>query len=137
MAITTTGCIWLQRNGVNISMHVTCAASLAKLKTFALALAAYTDAKVVEIDFTQTEEITGQTENVNGNVAGMQAMLLLHGEAGKTQSKKLAVPAPNENIFEEVAKEGVRVKYAQGKALADAYSALTEESFTFVRGRLS
>ena len=116
-------------------MHIPHATSLAALKTFAEALADYTEAAIVAVSFSQEEEIT--TISSSGEaVLGMFAMGTLHGEIGQTQSKNLAVPSPKQDMFELVQYAGLKVKRAKGIALATAYSILTDETFTFINGRL-
>lgn len=135
MPITTTGSITFQQGEYLAKMHLPRAASLDALRTFANALAAYTEAAIVEINFTQTEAITNVPSSGNC-VLDMYALNTLHGETGKTRSVNVAVPAPKANLFETVAGEGIKVTTAKGNALAAAYSALTGETFTFVKGRL-
>lgn len=115
-------------------MHLPVCPSLAALETFARAIAPYTMAAIEEISLTQIMAIADLPPNASNLTALTdKAMLLLHGEAGKTRMKRLAIPAPND-LFVHLGNE-LLVDATKGKALAAAYSALTGETFTFIRGR--
>lgn len=135
MAITTSGTITFQQPGTTLyaKMHLPRAASFAALRTFANALADYTEASIIAVSFSQEESIDDLTGDGN-DVLERHGMLLFRGE--ETKSKNFAIPAPKENLFEVVEFEGLKIKKTKGEALAEAYSALTGETFTFVRGRL-
>jgi len=137
MATSTSASITFQnRSGVKAKMHVPTAPSMKALRTFAYAIADYTTAKIIEISFSQTEEITdipgasGEQQSL-----GTIALLLLHGEVGKTPSKDLAIPAPVNDLLELITGQGVKVKKADGQAIADIYGELVDETFRFVRGK--
>jgi hypothetical protein len=135
MPISTSGTVTFEQNGRYAKMHIPHAVSLSALKTFAEAFAAWTDAAIVAVSFSQEEEIT-TIPSSGVQVLDMMAMTTLHGEVGKTKSKNLAVPAVKQNMFENVQYEGLKVTEAKGNALATAYTALVGETFTFVKGRL-
>lgn len=134
MAITQSGTIHFKIGDLRAAMHLPRADSQAALRTFALALASYTAADIIEVSYTYAEDLT--IEGLLDVPLGSRGTLLLHGEVGKTTSKNLAIPAPRVNMFELVTGEGVMVKKAKGAALAELYSDLTGETFRFIRGRL-
>lgn len=135
MAITTSASITFQQPGTTLyaKMHLPRASSLAAVRTFADALADYTEASIIAVSFSQ-EEAIDDLEGAGNDVLERHGILLFRGE--ETRSKNFAIPAPKDNLFETVEFEGLKVKKAKGEALAEAYSALTGETFTFVRGRL-
>ena len=138
MATTTSGSITFQQivNGVavNAIMHLPKATSLSAIETFAAALAAYTDAAIIAVSFTSEKDIENKP-STGDEALGFKAMLLFHGTT--TASQKFAVPAPKENLFETVAGKGVMIKKATGDDIAELYSTLTNDTFEFIRGRLS
>jgi len=135
MAITTIGSISFLQQGKPAKMRLSAAQSLADIEVFARALAEYTTAGIVEISFTEVKDLTdlpGATSNLQALDA--HAMLLLHGEVGKTKTKRLPIPAPKTDLFELIHGE-LLVKRVSGGALAAAYSILAGEQFAFIRGR--
>jgi hypothetical protein len=132
--MTTCGSILFTQQETPARMHLPVCRSLAALETFARALAPYTTAAIEEVSLTQIVEMTDLPQAASNLTAiKEQAMLLLHGEAGKTQTKRLALPAPKE-VFVTIGQD-ILVNPAKGDILAHAYSELTGETFTFVRGR--
>ena len=115
-------------------MRLPRAKSQAAIRAFALALAPYTEADIVEVSYSYAEDLT--IEGSGDVPLGDLGTLLLHGEIGKTRSKNLAIPAPKDNLFELIQGQGVLVKKLKGAELAELYSTLTGETFTFIRGRL-
>lgn len=139
MALTTNASITFETaTKRRAKLHVPTAKSLADLRTFAYAYAAYTTAKIIEISFSQAEDIT-DLPGASGDVQALntKVILIFHGQPGKTRMKKLGIPAPKIDVLENIRGAGLLVKKDQGRALAEAYSALTGETFTFIRGRLS
>jgi hypothetical protein len=136
MAITTSGTVWFKQHDGKLRawMHLPRAKSQAAIRAFALALAPYTEADIVEVSYSYAEDLT--IEGGGAVPLGDLGTLLLHGEIGKTRSKNLAIPAPKTDMFELVQGEGVLVKKIKGGELAALYSALTGETFQFIRGRL-
>jgi hypothetical protein len=142
MAVTTSGTITFQQADIvngktvrfNETMHIPRVSSLDALRTFAAVLEQYTDAAIVAISFSWEE--SQAIESSGDAPLDTLATLLLHGEPGKTKSKNLAVFAAKESMFELIRGQGLLVKRSVGQALTDAYSDLTGETFTFVRGRL-
>jgi hypothetical protein len=137
MAITTSGTISFKQGEFTETMHLPKASSLAALKEFALALSAYTDAAIVAVSFS-TEETLDAYESTGESPLSSLATLLFHGGrgSGKTPSKNFALFAAKEEVFEDLQGLGLRVRPLIGQKLADAYGALTGETFRFIKGRL-
>lgn len=140
MPTSTSASITFQnKDGINAVMHVPTAPTMAALRSFAYAIAYYTNAKIVEISFSEAEEITdipGSTEETQD--LGTMALLSMRGEMGKTLNKDLAIPAPKKDLVEVVAGagQGLLVKRIKGQEISDLYGEMVGEEFTFLRGRL-
>ena len=111
------------------------AGSIDDVKAWRDALRPYTWASITNWYFIQTDAFDDDIQEP-GEVVTVETYLRADFETSDRETRRLKIPAPKSENFEDKEDRGNRVTDAAGSALASIYQHITGEQVSFVTGAL-
>ena len=136
MAISKTASLTFNENEQVATTHLSYAASLAAVSTFAGVIQQWSVATIEAYSYTEEQNDPGLTPVSGTEAVDFQAIIKMRKPSG-VGTQQIAIPAPAPAIFDFIEGAGYRVKQAIGTQIAAAYSTLMGQTYTFESGWLT